>query len=47
MADYQAVPTGSSTQDSSRQPPVNAALLVYALFAITAFAAFRMLAVER
>ena len=36
MADYQAVPTGSSTQDVTRQPPVNAALLVYALFAIAA-----------
>jgi uncharacterized membrane protein len=36
MADYQAVPTSTQTQDTSRQPPVNAALLVYALFAITA-----------
>ena len=37
MADYQAVPTGSSTQEVvTRQPPVNAALLVYALFAIAA-----------
>ena len=36
MADYQAVPTGSSTQDVTRQPPVNAALLIYALFAIAA-----------
>jgi uncharacterized membrane protein len=36
MADYQAVPTTTQSQDASRQPPVNAALLVYALFAITA-----------
>ena len=37
MADYQAFPTGSSTQEVvARQPPVNAALLVYALFAIAA-----------
>ena len=37
MADYQAVPTGSSTQEVvTRQPPVNAALLIYALFAIAA-----------
>ena len=36
MADYQAVPTGSSTQDSSRQPPVTATLVVYALFALAA-----------
>src|SRR5882672_3924666 len=36
MADYQAVPSGSPTQEPSRQPPVNAALLVYALFAIAA-----------
>jgi uncharacterized membrane protein len=35
MADYQAIPT-PSTQDPVRQPPVNAALLVYALFAIAA-----------
>jgi uncharacterized membrane protein len=38
MADYQAVPTGSSTQDSSRQPPVTATLVVYALFALAALA---------
>ena len=38
MADYQAVPTGSSTQDSSRQPPVTATLVVYALFALAAVA---------
>jgi uncharacterized membrane protein len=37
MADYQAVPTGSST-DSSRQPPVTATLVVYALFALAAVA---------
>jgi len=36
MADYQAVPTGSSTQDSSRQPPVTATVVVYALFALAA-----------
>ena len=35
MADYQAVPTGSTT-DSSRQPPVTATLVVYALFALAA-----------
>jgi uncharacterized membrane protein len=39
MADYQAVPTGSSTQDLSRQPPVTATLVVYALFAVAAIAA--------
>jgi uncharacterized membrane protein len=38
MADYQAVPTGSSTQDVSRQPPVTATLVVYALFAFAAIA---------
>ena len=38
MADYQAVPTGSSTQDVSRQPPVTATLVVYALFAFAAVA---------
>ena len=38
MADYQAVPTGSSTPDSSRQPPVTATLVVYALFALAAVA---------
>ena len=36
MADYQAVPTGSSTQDSSRQPPVTATLVVYLLFGLAA-----------
>ena len=36
MADYQAVPTGSSTQDSSRQPPVTATLVVYVLFGLAA-----------
>lgn len=36
MAEYEAVPTGSTTQGLTRQPPVNAALLVYALFAMTA-----------
>ena len=36
MADYQAVPTGSSTQDSSRQPPVTASLVVYLLFGLAA-----------
>ena len=36
MADYQAVPTGTPTQEPVRQPPVNAALIVYALFAIAA-----------
>ena len=39
MADYQAVPTGSSTEDLSRRPPVTAVLVVYALFAIAAVAA--------
>jgi uncharacterized membrane protein len=38
MADYQAVPTGSSTQDSSRQPPVTATAIVYILFAVAAVA---------
>ena len=36
MADYQAVPTGSSTQDSSRQPPVTATVVVYLLFGLAA-----------
>jgi len=36
MADYQAVPTGSSTQDLSRQPPVTATLVVYLLFGLAA-----------
>lgn len=39
MADYQAVPTGSSTESVSRQPPVTAVLVVYALFAVAAIAA--------
>src|SRR5689334_16817121 len=39
MADYQAVPTGSSTEIVSRQPPVTAVLVVYALFAVAAIAA--------
>lgn len=38
MADYQAVPTPTSTPDVSRQPPVTATLVVYALFAIAAVA---------
>src|SRR3954453_16770314 len=38
MADYQAVPTGSCPQDSGRQPPVTATLVVYALFALAAVA---------
>jgi uncharacterized membrane protein len=38
MADYQAVPTGSSTADVTRQPPVTATLVVYALFAFAAIA---------
>lgn len=38
MADYQAVPTSSPAQDSSRQPPVTAVLVVYALFAVAAVA---------
>ena len=36
MADYQAVPTTSPTQDSSRQPPVTATLVVYLLFGLAA-----------
>lgn len=35
MTEYEAVPT-QSTQVPARQPPVNAALLVYALFAVAA-----------
>jgi uncharacterized membrane protein len=38
MADYQAVPTGSSTQDLSPQPPVTATLVVYLLFGFAAIA---------
>ncbi len=37
MAEYQAVPTSSSTD--ARQPPVTSVLVVYALFAIAAVAA--------
>ena len=37
MAEYQAVPTSSST-DVSRQPPVTSVLVAYALFAIAAVA---------
>ena len=38
MADYEAVPTGSSTADLSRQPPVTATLVVYLLFGFAAIA---------
>jgi uncharacterized membrane protein len=38
MAEYEAVPTGSSTADLSRQPPVNATLVVYLLFGFAAIA---------
>ena len=38
MADYEAVPTGSSTADLSRQPPVTATLVVYRLFGFAAIA---------
>jgi len=38
MAEYEAVPTGSSTADLSRQPPVTATLVVYLLFGFAAIA---------
>ncbi|MEO8537725.1 MAG: hypothetical protein ABI533_09370 [Betaproteobacteria bacterium] len=38
MAEYEAVPTGSTTQGVTRQPPVTPALVVYALFAFAAVA---------
>ena len=39
MADYQAVPTTTQSQDASRQPPVTATLVCYVLFALAAIAA--------
>jgi uncharacterized membrane protein len=40
MADYQAVPTGSSPQDSSRQPPATGALVAYILFGVAGLVGF-------
>jgi uncharacterized membrane protein len=36
MADYQAVPTGTSTQDVTRQPPTTSTLVAYLLFGLAA-----------
>ena len=36
MADYQAVPTGSSTQDVTRQLPTTSTLVAYLLFGLAA-----------
>ena len=36
MADYQAVPTGTPTQDVARQPPTTSTLVAYLLFGLAA-----------